>query len=344
MSKDYKQYLDAFFMAGTQQIMEFFSERDGAITGDMWVFIPGENEPDHRVLVVAHADTVFTGPPKYVEWVGTTATSGTGLGADDRAGCAMAAKLLGSGHSVLILDGEESGGIGASKAVRDIRDLLKEHVFALELDRMGDREVVTYSGTSSKDFDTYLAELFPGWEIGHGSYTDIATICPAIGICGANVAVGYLYQHSKHEFLDLTAWCTSLLQMQRVLALDEYHAYKPDKKVVHKMGNYNIWNGTVHPDERAWFDHWISSSPVKSDDVDQIDGSSQPRDAWTWDNKVVYCDWCGDFIEPDDAVTYHADDTICDHCMYELSEAEVDLLNGDTPPADDESQEPSRSW
>ena len=37
-----------------------------------------------------------------------------GIGADDRAGCAMLWLLRDSGHSLLILDGEEHGQVGAA--------------------------------------------------------------------------------------------------------------------------------------------------------------------------------------------------------------------------------------
>ena len=81
-----------------------------------FVYIPASR--DNAVLLVAHADTVDeTNYPTElleVDEIIRNADADQILGADDRAGCAIAA-ILGPmlGHGILIADGEEHGQIGA---------------------------------------------------------------------------------------------------------------------------------------------------------------------------------------------------------------------------------------
>jgi hypothetical protein len=58
--------------------------------------------------------------------------SGRGLGADDRVGIAMIWMMRKSGHSILITEGEERGGIGAKAASREMAETLSKHQFAIE--------------------------------------------------------------------------------------------------------------------------------------------------------------------------------------------------------------------
>jgi len=138
--------------------------------------------------------------------------------------------LRASGHSLLLCDLEESGGVGASECVHELGvGTLGAHAFAVEIDRRGDCEWVTYGGTSSGPFSDWLrSDGFPGWESGLGSFTDIATICPAAGICGVNIAAGYLYQHSARECLIFDAWLRSLVMLRRMLAMESYPSFEPD--------------------------------------------------------------------------------------------------------------------
>lgn len=88
------------------------------------VYVPGKRKD--RVLLVAHADTVFGLRGKHkVILDGDIYRSGDydeGIGADDRAGCAILWLLKDSGHSLLVTNGEEIGCVGS----HDIRDIHKE--------------------------------------------------------------------------------------------------------------------------------------------------------------------------------------------------------------------------
>jgi hypothetical protein len=127
-----------------------------------------------------------------------------GLGADDRAGLAMLWLLRDSGHSILICDVEEVGGVGAKSAAKDLAVEISQHQFAIEIDRNGDQEMVFYD-VSSQEFETFMREN-SGFAIRTGSYTDIKDVCKAGGICGVNMAAGYLFQHSDKEMFFLDFW------------------------------------------------------------------------------------------------------------------------------------------
>jgi hypothetical protein len=76
-----------------------------------------------------------------------------GIGADDRAGCAMLYLLRKSGHSILITDGEEHGRQGSHYLVNHFPELCSElnnHRFMIQLDRRNARDFKCYDvGTAN---------------------------------------------------------------------------------------------------------------------------------------------------------------------------------------------------
>ena len=124
----HRQIVEQFLnmpLSNADEIFQMFSAMPGAIAKqgkkplERYVYVPGTRAK--RVLLVAHADTVWD--RSYGKASETTVVfqdgvfSGTnpacGIGADDRAGCAMLWALRDSGHSLLLVDGEEHGKHGA---------------------------------------------------------------------------------------------------------------------------------------------------------------------------------------------------------------------------------------
>ena len=84
-----------------------------------------------RVLLTAHADTVFDYPEAVsrISFDGQrffTTNTYAGIGADDRAGCAIVWLLKDSGHSLLITNGEEYGCRSACRIREEFPDLFAE--------------------------------------------------------------------------------------------------------------------------------------------------------------------------------------------------------------------------
>jgi hypothetical protein len=151
--------------------------------------------------------------------------SGRGLGADDRVGIAMIWMMRKSGHSILITDGEERGGIGAKAAGRELAKEIGEHQFAIEIDRNFDQEMVFYQ-VGTQAFKEYMVEQTGGFHIGIGSYTDIADVCEAGGICGVNLAAGYWNQHTSSEMFSYDAWLRTY-NVVRAMLYDREHPRFP---------------------------------------------------------------------------------------------------------------------
>ncbi len=328
-----KRLLEELMLATTDAVLDQFASLPGAVVGKNYVYIEGTKPENERILLVGHADTVFSDPPKGINWNGNMATatgtedkrelkaypsrfavpekkeekepevkaetpvaapeptplpllenaaetsdekveevtgasredverikrevtvtignqtmslaeyekarkegkfvkaatttypaatnsygknrtgnaqrrtgSPAGLGADDRAGLAVLWALRKSGHSILVTDLEECGTIGAHEAAKEIGEQLKKHLFAVEVDRTGDQEMVFYD-VGTREFEDWLMEKAgKGWRTGIGSNTDIKAICKVIGICGVNLAAGYWYAHSEKEMLFYDAW------------------------------------------------------------------------------------------------------------------------------------------
>lgn len=142
-----------------------------------------------------------------------------GLGADDRAGLAMLWLLRETGHSLLICDVEEIGGVGARSAAESLADEIAKHQFAIEIDRAGDQEMVFYN-VSTPEFEQYMQER-TGFRIGTGSYTDIKDVCRAGNICGVNLAAGYLFQHTDKEMFFFDFWLRTFQAVLEIAVLED---------------------------------------------------------------------------------------------------------------------------
>ena len=175
-----------------------------------YVFVPGTRAD--RVVLVAHIDTVwdkvYKTPKKHCvcfkNGIFSSASDECGIGADDRAGCAMLWKLRNSGHSLLIVDGEEHGKHGARYLKRSNPKLFKEinnHCFMIELDHIKTNHVSFEQVCNSEEFNRYFVEATGFSDYGLNGGCDLEILCKSI--CGANVGVGYSKRHTSKETLSL---------------------------------------------------------------------------------------------------------------------------------------------
>lgn len=190
-----------------------------------FVYVPGTRED--RVLLVAHADTVWDGADEDTAWQRVYLEGGVirgenracGIGADDRAGCALLWLMRESGHSLLILDGEELGRISAEyikEAQPDLFRELNEHAYILELDRRQHENYKVYRLPVSREFLSFIEEG-TGYRLADNrSSTDIVTLCHTV--CGANLSVGYYDEHSEDERLVFSEWYHTLGVLSRLTA------------------------------------------------------------------------------------------------------------------------------
>ena len=219
---------------------------------ERYVYIPGTKKD--RVVLTAHIDTVWD--KDYTELGGCKVgehevifengvfRSGNvicGIGADDRAGCAMLWKLKDSGHSILLLDGEEDGKHGAWFLRNSNPKLYKElnrHSFMIALDHAGTNHVSFKQVDNTEKFKKYFTEKTGFVDQNVSGGCDLQVI--AQSVCGANVGVGYHKYHSAYEYLDLAEWENTYEKLREFLSIKQ-----PKHKTVLKRRFVKFARGTV---------------------------------------------------------------------------------------------------
>lgn len=201
-------------------IFERFAALPGAVCGcgsqplQRYVYLPGTRKD--RVVLVAHMDTVWDracgkpcGAPVLVEQDGVfySGNPACGIGADDRAGCAMLWALRDSGHSLLVVDGEAHGKIGAQFLRSTNPALFRElnrHRFMLELDWRGTGKCLYHQVENTQRFKRHITQQLGFAEEDKHGACDLQILCRSI--CGCNVAVGYYNYRTAREFLRTEEW------------------------------------------------------------------------------------------------------------------------------------------
>ncbi|MBQ7364961.1 MAG: hypothetical protein IJW46_05135 [Clostridia bacterium] len=225
-----KRFL-SFPLTSSEGILATFAALPGAISHfdggkNNFVYIPGSRED--RVLLVAHADTVWDSYYGEGEYNGSfterfgvyrSANPACGIGADDRAGCAILWLLKDCGHSLLIVDGEEHGQIGShhiADAYPVLFDELNRHSYMLQFDRRNRDDYKVYSLPVGRDFTDFIERVTGYHDAGRSSRTDIVVLCR--DICGANLSIGYYDEHTAEESLVFRDWFQTLTLAEAFLA------------------------------------------------------------------------------------------------------------------------------
>jgi len=193
----------------------------------------------NKILLVAHVDTYWDN--QYIHngnIIPNLVTEGNiirshlieyGIGADDRAGCAMLWLMRDSGHSLLLTNGEEGGRIGSYWLMNDpgnnnIREEIQStHQFIIQLDRRNARDFKCYS-VGTPEFRNYVEKKTGYTEPDRSSFTDIVTLCR--NITGVNLSVGYRNEHSHNEELHLNDWLNTLKIVRRWLSEENLPQFK----------------------------------------------------------------------------------------------------------------------
>lgn len=220
-------------------VFERFLEIPGAIYRgeglERFLYVRGARS--NKVLLVAHADTYWDheygydpGPTHAINIENgeiRAVDDEFGLGADDRAGCAMLWLLKDLGHSLLVINGEEDGQQGASWLISDNKDIADEinqdHQFVIEFDRRNGRDFKCYD-VGTDEFRSYVADKTGYTEPDRRSTTDIVTLCREIA--GVNLSIGYHHEHGNQEYLHVAEWEHTLDLCCRWMAEKELPRFK----------------------------------------------------------------------------------------------------------------------
>ena len=222
----------SFPIVSGDAIFEKFASIPNAIVGrgnsplERYVYIPGDR--NNKIVLVAHIDTIwdksynhsYFGERKigFNDGAFFSMTPACGLGADDRAGCAMLWELRNSGHSILILDGEEFGKIGArylKKSNKKVFNEINNHCFMIELDWKGTNCCLFNQVLNTHIFKEYISQVAGFIDSEQPGGCDLQILCSKI--CGVNLGVGYHNYHSNKEILILSEWENTLIKLTEFL-------------------------------------------------------------------------------------------------------------------------------
>lgn len=309
--------LSSFMRTTERAIVSKFAKLPGAVKLDIPQCLPAvyvKGSRNDKVLLVAHYDTVWEAAKIKLETWGTmlvSAHSKIGIGADDRAGIAALWELRNSGHSLLIVPDEEVGCVGSSGVVQYHADKLRDERFAIQFDRRGSRDLVYYDCQNPK-FERFMKQNMPGFGTAQGSVSDISVLCPALGVAGVNISIGFEYEHTASEQLDVLDWHRTVMTVQQLLTKHcPRYIYKRRRKKGSRYGNqYN-------PHTEKW-DYGQGQFAT----AHQLDGSRDDFDAWNdyqdimAEKRVVTNDayyWCRDCASLFDEGEL-TDEAICNSC------------------------------
>lgn len=173
---------------------------------------------DIPIGLVAHLDTVFNKPPieffydkeKNVIW------SPQGLGADDRAGVYSIIQIIEKGYlpTIILTKDEEAGCLGSKRMVKKIPTSPTKLKYIIQLDRQGKDDCVFYN-CNNLIFNDYIKKF--DFKIKFGSFSDISEICPAWGVAGVNLSIGYKYEHSFSELLYVDHMYNTIYKVENML-------------------------------------------------------------------------------------------------------------------------------
>jgi hypothetical protein len=207
----------------------------GSKPGERFLFIKG-NRSDAATLI-AHAGTVFdfSGKHHLIEDSDIIHSDSEkyGIGADDRAGCAILWLLKDLGHHIIVCDYEESthkdadgNCVGSKYLMRehpDIAQIINDSSFVFEFDRrlaFGIRKehYTCYNLAVTQEFCDFIEENTGFTDDNNIGYTDIMELCT--DVCGANICVGYSKAHTAKEKISISAFQNTYEVMIKLLQKD----------------------------------------------------------------------------------------------------------------------------
>lgn len=261
---------------------------------------------DIPIALVAHLDTVFSTPPKNIFYDQRKGVliSPEGLGADDRAGVYAILQIVKSGlrpHIIFTTD-EERGCIGASvlAQLECPFDYLK---FCIELDRRGTNDCVFYD-CDNPEFVNYISSF--GFIEAWGTYSDICEICPAWGIAGVNLSIGYQDEHSYGEVLFIEPWFKTIEKVKNILQDNTSIAYK---YIPFNYYDTYGWNGSL----------------IKNKDLNYGNSSLTKAASNFRYGKKIPCGKCKTLTYPEETFpVVNQDGENRDYCMNCISSDSVD--------------------
>ena len=210
------------------ELKNYLKQKLDMVSGDGWLYKQGT----FPVLLTAHMDTVHKEKCKTIIYKKDKVTgddiitSPEGIGGDHRCGIYMILKILEKVNcSVLFCEDEEIGSVGARKFVDTnlFQELKGKFKYIIELDRAHENDAVFYHD-DNQEFHDFIINGKEFWRQDHGSWSDICTLSPALGISSVNLSCGYYSAHSLAEYVNLDEMERSILEVIKVLERTDVNA------------------------------------------------------------------------------------------------------------------------
>lgn len=285
---------------------------------DFILAVPREGELN-PVLLVAHADTVYSKPPKEVfhDKSANVLWSPQGLGADDRAGVWAIVELAKRYNvAVLVTTGEESGGTGARAFTASYPENVFGFKVALQLDRCNSNDCVFYRNDNI-EFHNYIQDF--GFKKAYGSFSDISVIGPEWKLNTANLSVGFVNEHTSKEHLYVDALLSTISKVGEIIQSDipefEYMEYDYSYAKTYQNVRWTDRDGITRSgwysdEELDYYKDYYGEDKVK-----QLEISDSKTYDELYSEGYADCVYCGEFHKEEDLVFINNYIDICDECF-----------------------------
>ena len=250
-------------------------------------------------------------------------------GFDDKAGIFAILQIIQAGlrpHIILSTD-EEKGCVGA-KVLSALTCPFVDLRYIIQLDRRGSKDCVFY------DLDDKLGEPFIkyvegfGFEEAYGTFTDITEYCPAWGIAGVNLSVGYYSEHTSYEVLYVDALLGTIKKVMVMLRQSniptfEYfenpYAYSWSSVYGYNWGDKidSKSSTAVHQKITKYSCHNCGVTGLLESEIFPVvglDGDTKFFCADCLADHVNWCVRCYEAYEYDPAVDKYDPKYVCDYC------------------------------
>lgn len=145
------------------------------------------------------------------------------LGGDDRVGVKTILDILDAGlrPNILFTTNEEIGCVGSNQIIQngDCYELADSAMF-IQIDRgvhEGYWNEMVFYDYDHKAHPEIFNELSKYYTLANGSYTDVAVLGPHFNRPIVNLSASYMNEHTRDEFINLTAYRTNLTSLKSFL-------------------------------------------------------------------------------------------------------------------------------
>ena len=176
------------------------------------------HKKDANICLVSHIDTIKRNEFEFelIDNGYIIKAKNSVLGADDRAGNALAISFMDENVSLLFTDYEETGCAGAREFSKTMKDYILESKINMfiELDRRGSNNYVVYC-FDNHEYSKLIGDY--GFVKENGSTSDVRVISNEFKIPHANLSVGYYNEHTSSEYIDIESFLLTRKKLEKII-------------------------------------------------------------------------------------------------------------------------------